>query len=133
MLISQAYAQATDAAAQIAAAPSSGEAFVANMALVLVLVFMFYILLIRPQQKRFKEHNLMLDALNKGDRVVTGGGLVGKIDKITDGSDELVVDLGNGLKVTALRSTISAKDETLLKKPANDAAGKKSAAKAKKK
>ena len=118
------------------AAPSAGEAFIWNMGLVGVLCVMFYILLIRPQQKRFKEHAQMLSGLKKGDKVVTGGGLVGKIDKITEGNDEVVIDLGNGQKVTALRSTINAKNESVAKKsPAaaeNDKAPAKKTAKKKK-
>lgn len=133
MWISKAYAQAEQIAGDVAAdvasvpgAPSAGEAFMWNMGMVLVLVVLFYVLLIRPQQKRFQEHKEMLDALKKGDRVVTGGGLVGKVDKITDDSDEVIVDLGSGVKVTALRSTITGKDDPLArKKPANDAADKK--------
>lgn len=106
MLISMAYAQ--DAAA--AAAPDGAAFAFSNIGLILVMVLMFYFLLIRPQQKRFKEHKAMLDALQKGDRVVTAGGLVGTIDTLpAEGSDEVVVDLGNGLKVTALRHTIQAK------------------------
>lgn len=106
MLISMAYAQ--DAAA--AAAPDGASFMFSNIGLILVMVLMFYFLLIRPQQKRFKEHKAMLDALQKGDKVVTAGGLVGTIDALpAEGSDEVVVDLGNGLKVTALRHTIQAK------------------------
>lgn len=82
------------------------EAFMLNMLLILMLVGLFYVLLIMPQQKRFKKHREMLDQIKKGDKVLTAGGLVGKIDKITEGSDEVIVDLGNGIKVTALRSTI---------------------------
>lgn len=120
MLISKAYAQevAAEMATQIPDAPSATEAFIWNMGLVLVLIVMFYVLLIRPQQKRLKEHRDMVDALKKGDAVITGGGLVGKIDKITADSDEVVVDLGS-VKVTALRSTISAKNDPRLK-GAND-------------
>jgi len=114
-------AAAEEAATDMAAAPAAGEAFMWNMGLVLVLVLMFYVLLIRPQQKRFKEHSMMLAALEKGDKVVTGGGLVGTIDKITEGNEEVVVDLGGGVKVTAMRSTLQGKDSHLLeKKPAND-------------
>lgn len=101
-----------------------------NLGFVALVVFAFYMLLIRPQQKRFKEHAEMLGALKKGDKVVTGGGLVGKIDKLV-GDKEAVIDLGNGVKVTALRSTIQNKTE-LTVKPANDtkkAAPKKAAAK----
>lgn len=115
MFISMAHAQ--DAAVGMAAGPAGapvmdGGAFAfSNIGLILVMVVMFYFLLIRPQQKRFKEHKAMLDALKKGDKVVTAGGLIGTVDTMTDGSDEVVVDLGNGLKVTALRHTIQTKVE----------------------
>ena len=115
MLISKAYAQAVETAAttaNVAAnAPSATEAFIWNMGLVVVLVALFYVLLIRPQQKRMREHTEMLQGLKKGDKVVTGGGLVGKIDKIKDGEDEVTIDLGSGLKVTAMRSTIYNKND----------------------
>ncbi len=102
------------------APPSVGEAFAMNMGMVLVLVILFYFLLIKPQQRRFREHSMMLSGLKKGDKVITAGGLIGVIDKISD-SDEAVIDLGNGIKVTALRSTIQAKDDPRLrKKAAND-------------
>lgn len=122
MLISKAYAQAVEIGNSVAAVapPSAGEAFMWNMGMVLVLVMLFYMLLIRPQQKRFREHSQMLQALKKGDDIVTGGGLVGKISKITEGDDNVVVDLGNGLKVTALRNTLQTKTP-LNMKPANDA------------
>jgi len=114
MLISKAYAQSVEIAGDVAAgapeAPDAVAAFAWNMGLVLVLVVLFYILLIAPQQRRFKEHSQMLTQLKKGDKVVTGGGLVGKIDKIID-EKEVVVDLGNSLKVTALLATLQGKDE----------------------
>ncbi len=114
MFISMAYAQdaAVTASADPAAAPvmDSGAFAFSNIGLILVMVVMFYFLLIRPQQKRFKEHKAMLDALKKGDKVVTAGGLVGTVDTLpAEGSDEVIVDLGNGLKVTALRHTIQTK------------------------
>ena len=133
MLISKAYAQSVEiagAAGEAAAeAPDAVSAFAWNMGLVLVLVVMFYVLLIAPQQRRFKEHSKMLSELKKGDRVVTGGGLVGKIDKVV-GDDEVVVDLGNGTKVTALLSTLQGRNSGPA--PANDEkADKKSSNKAK--
>ena len=105
-LISSAYAAAP---APMAAGPAAGEAFMLNMMMIGVMVLMFYVLMIRPQQKRFKEHRSMLDALKKGDQVLTSGGLIGKVDSVAEGKDEVVVDLGNGIKVTALRSTIQMK------------------------
>lgn len=127
MLISKAYASAGTAAPPPGMPPDAGTAFMWNIGLVLVLVVMFYLLLIRPQQKRFKEHSEMLQALKKGDKVVTGGGLVGTIDQIKEGSDEIVVDLGGGMKVTALRSTLHGKDSPLVRggKTANDPKAKK--------
>lgn len=74
---------------------------------IIMMVFMivaFYFLLIRPQSKRMAAHKQMVSELKKGDRVVTAGGLVGKIDKLTS-DEEVVIDLG-GTKVTALRHTI---------------------------
>lgn len=120
MLISKAYAQAVEIGEgvnEVAAAvpPSAMDSFMYNMGLVLVLVVLFYFLLIRPQQKRFREHSEMLSGLNKGDKVVTGGGLVGTISKIEEGNHEVVVDLGNGLKVTAMRSTLQSSNTPLLK------------------
>lgn len=120
MLISKAYAAAEAVAGKPPVAPDPGEAFLWNMGVVFVLVILFYVLLIMPQQKRFKEHSDMLSKLKKGDKVVTGGGLIGVIDKITDGDDEVVVDLGNGVKVAALRSSIQGRDAVLLQgRPAN--------------
>lgn len=124
--IAQAQEAATDMAAGInqqtaelaANAPSAANAFAWNMGLILILVIMFYILLIRPQQKRFKEHREMLGALKKGDKVITAGGLVGKIEKLAS-DDEVIIDLGNSIKVTAVRSTIQAQAETTAK-PAKD-------------
>ncbi|MCK5285270.1 MAG: preprotein translocase subunit YajC [Alphaproteobacteria bacterium] len=128
MLISKAYAAVVDIDTQVVDAPDAGNAFMWNMGMVFILVILFYVLMIKPQQKRFREHSQMLSDLKKGDKIVTGGGLVGKIDKITDGNDEVVIDLGGSLKVTALRSTIQAKNDPRIK-PANDSGTKKKKAK----
>jgi preprotein translocase subunit YajC len=78
----------------------------------LILIFVvFYFLLIRPQQKRMKEHREMLSNLRRGDRVVTGGGIIGQIVKV--GDDELTVEIGEGMRVKVLRSTVS----SVLSKP----------------
>jgi preprotein translocase subunit YajC len=74
----------------------------------LVLIFVvFYFLLIRPQQKRAKDHKTMLGALRRGDKVVTGGGIVGTIARVPS-DDEIVVEIADGVRVRVLRSTISA-------------------------
>jgi preprotein translocase subunit YajC len=79
------------------------------MLLIFILVGMFYILLIMPQQKRFKQHRSMLDSLQKGDKVVTAGGFIATVDKVDENEGEIVIDLGNGVKVTALRSAVQSK------------------------
>ncbi len=74
----------------------------------LLLIFgVFYFLLIRPQQTRQKELKAMLGSLRRGDRVVTGGGILGVVQKVKDGSDEIEVELAPNLRVTVLRETIS--------------------------
>ena len=109
-------AHATGAAADAATMPSTQDAFMVNMVLILVLVVMFYLLLIRPQQKRFKAHADMLRGLEKGTKVVTQGGLVGKIDKFNN-DQEVVLDLGSSQKVTVMRSAISGVYDSV---PGND-------------
>ena len=107
VLVSTAYAAGTAAAP--ANAPSAAETFGLNMLMILILVVLFYVLLIIPQQKRFKRHRAMLDGMKKGDKVLTAAGFLGTVDKITLGEDEVVIDLGGGVKVTALRSTIQSR------------------------
>ena len=89
-----------------AAAPSGGAgAFIIQLVPLLLIFVIFWFLLIRPQQKRMKDHRDMISAVKKGDRVVTGGGLLGKVTKVKD--DEVEIDLGGGQKVTALKATLS--------------------------
>lgn len=108
MLISAAYAAGEAAAVT---PPGAGEAFMMNMGLILVLVVLFYVLLIVPQQRRFKEHRKMIDAMKKGDKVLTAAGFIGTVDSVNTEKGEVVVDLGNGVKVTALRATIQTRIE----------------------
>ena len=73
----------------------------------LVLIFaVFYVLIIRPQQKKLDQHGQMLKALRRGDRVVTSGGIVGTISKL-EGDDYLIVEIAENVRVKILRSTIS--------------------------
>lgn len=89
-----------------AAAPSGGTgAFIIQLIPLLLIFVIFWFLLIRPQQKRMKEHREMISAVKKGDRVVTGGGLLGKVTKVND--EEVEIDLGGGQKVKALKGTLS--------------------------
>ena len=74
----------------------------------LVFIFaIFYFLLIRPQQKRIKEHQATIDAIVKGDEVVTGGGIVGKVTKV-DAGDRFTVEIAKGVEVSVLKTTVTA-------------------------
>jgi preprotein translocase subunit YajC len=102
--------------------PSQGDALMMNIGMVLVLGVLFYLLLIRPQQKRFKEHASMINTLDHGTKVVTQGGLVGTIDKVVS-DHEVIIDFGNSVKMTMMRSYILGRYEDSLpnaKKAAND-------------
>lgn len=80
------------------------DVFVSILPFILIFVIMYF-LIIRPQRTQMKKRGEMLAAIRRGDTVVTGGGLVGKVTKAND--DDLEIDLGNGVKVTALRATIA--------------------------
>ncbi|NHQ73396.1 preprotein translocase subunit YajC [Roseovarius gahaiensis] len=73
----------------------------------LILIFaIMYFLLIRPQQKRLKEHKAMVQALRRGDQIVTQGGLIGKVSKVKE-EDEVEVELADGVRVRVVKSTIA--------------------------
>lgn len=118
-LISDAYAQTADAAT---AATSQG--FMNLVPFVLILA-VFYFLIIRPQQKKMRQHQEIINGLQKGDEVITAGGLIGKIAKVDDVLGELHVELAKDVIVRAKRSTISTKIEAV------DAAGAKAKAESK--
>lgn len=97
MFISPAYAQ--DAGGAVG--------FGLSQILLLVAIFaVFYFLLIRPQQKRAKEHQAMIKAVRRGDVVVTGGGLIGKVVRVESG-EELVIELAEGVRVRVVSATLS--------------------------
>src|SRR5690242_274510 len=120
MLISPAYAQGAGLLDQ--------SALIQFLPLVLIFV-VFYFLLIRPQQKKQKDHRTMLEALRRGDRVVTGGGILGTVSKVV-GPEEVEIDIAPNVRVKVLRSTIT----SVLAKPdpaaAREAAKEKESAKA---
>jgi preprotein translocase subunit YajC len=72
----------------------------------LLIFVIFYMLLIRPQQKRAKEHQAEIAAVKKGDEVITGGGLRGRVTKVSD--SEIEVEIAQGVRVRAVKSTITA-------------------------
>jgi preprotein translocase subunit YajC len=97
MFVSPAYAQA--------AAGGGGSGFEAFLPLILIFG-VFYVLLIRPQQKKMKEHKATLSAIRRGDKVVTGGGIVGTVTKVIDDL-EITVEIADGVKVRVQRGLIS--------------------------
>ena len=71
----------------------------------LLIFVIFYLLMIRPQQRRVKEHQAAIAAVKKGDDVITGGGIRGRVTKVTD--DEAEVEIATGVKIRVVKSTIS--------------------------
>ncbi|MGH6866135.1 MAG: preprotein translocase subunit YajC [Methyloceanibacter sp.] len=71
----------------------------------IMIIGIMYFLMIRPQQKRMKEHREMIAAIRRGDTVVTSGGIIGKVTKVED--QELQVEIAEGVKIRVLRSTVS--------------------------
>ena len=90
----------------------SGSGFAQFIPLILIFVI-FYFFLIRPQQKKVKEHKLMVKALKRGDEVVTSGGIVGKVERIL-GDDKVDLLISENVTVQVVQSTI----QSLLNKPA---------------
>jgi len=99
---------ASPAFAQAAASPAAtGTMGILEQFLPLVLIFVvFYLLLIRPQQKRMKQHKEMLNQLRRGDRVVTAGGIIGTVNKLVNDT-EVAVEIADGVRVRVLRATIT--------------------------
>ena len=105
MLFSPAYAQA--------AGPSGAFDIISLLPLVLIFV-VFYFLLIRPQQKKMRDHRAMVDAIKKGDQVVTAGGIIGKVAKVEAGESTVMVEIAPNVQVKVARHTIS----DIINKPA---------------
>jgi len=99
------------------AAPSGLSAFVNFMPLILLFA-VFYFLLIRPQQQAAKRHRAKITAVKKGDQVVTGGGLVGKVLRVDDVYVD--VEIAPNVKVKAVKGTLSDVIDPMTAKPAND-------------
>ena len=96
MLISPAFAQSGGFA----------EGGLGLMPIILVMII-FYFLLIRPQQKRAKQHKEMLAALKRGDKIITNGGLTGTIIKAVDDSETIEVEIAKDVKVNVVRTMIA--------------------------
>ena len=97
--------------------PGGTMAFLVQMFPLLAVFVIFYLIVMRPQSRRMKEHQNAIAAVKKGDEIVTGGGIRGKVTKVTD--DEAEVEIAQGVKIRVVKSTIS---QVLnpVSKPAND-------------
>src|SRR4051794_4424197 len=110
----------TPALAQITGTPGAGD-FVSMILPLVMIMVIFYFLLIRPQQKKAKEHQELVSKVQRGDTVVTGGGLVGRVSRVVD-DKELLVEIAENVKVRVVRSAIS--DVRAKGEPIKDEAGK---------
>ena len=90
----------------------SGSGFAQFIPLILIFVI-FYFFLIRPQQKKVKEHKFMVSALKRGDEIITSGGIVGKIERVL-GDDKVDITIADNVTVQVVQSTI----QSLSNKPA---------------
>lgn len=98
MFVSNAYAQAAGGGG------GGMELLLINLAPLVAIIAIMYFLVIRPQQQRVKAHLAMVDALRRGDTVVTSGGIVGKVTKVEEG--EALVEIADGVRVKVLKHTI---------------------------
>ena len=100
-----------------AASANSPYAILVGILPWLLIFVIFYMLMIRPQQKRVKDHAALIGAVKKGDEVITGGGIRGRVTKVMD--DDVEVEIGQGVKVRVVKATLSHVGASA-KKPAND-------------
>jgi preprotein translocase subunit YajC len=100
MFISDAFAQAA------AGAPGGASSLFGTFLPMLAIIPVFYFLMIRPQQKKAKEHRALISAVKRGDRVVTIGGMLGTVTKVID-NNEIQLEIAEGVRVRILRSSVS--------------------------
>ncbi|BBL53521.1 hypothetical protein MF1_07790 [Bartonella quintana] len=96
----------TNAYAQVAGDVSNGPSLVTFVPFILIFGIMYFFM-IRPQRAQMKKRKEMLDAVRRGDTVVTGGGIIGKVTKVYDESGELEVEICDGMRVRVIRLTLS--------------------------
>lgn len=113
----------------LSAATSGGPGFMVTMVPLLAVFIVFYLMVIAPQNKRINAHRKMISNLQKGDKVVTGGGLVATVKKLV-GDDDIVLEISDGVEVLAMRNTImQVKDSAHMREVAKS--GRRDAAKEK--
>jgi preprotein translocase subunit YajC len=86
--------------------PGGANNMLVNFTPFILIIVIMYFLILRPQQKRMKQHQDMVKSLRRGDIVVTNGGLVGKVTKVTD-DEQIEVEISDGVRVRQMRSMVS--------------------------
>ena len=117
MLISSAFAQATTAPGA-----STSDFFIQMVPYFVFIPLIFYFLLIRPRQQQEKAHQAMVGAIKRGDVVVTGGGIIGKVVKVLD-NDEFLIEIAEEVRIRVIKGTIvdvRSKTEPVEAKPKSD-------------
>lgn len=94
-----------NALADTATQPSTTQGIISMLPMIAILVLFMYFMVIRPQSKRAKDHKKLMDSLQKGDEVVTLGGILGKIEKISD--DFVIINIAENTNITIQKSAIS--------------------------
>ncbi len=97
LLISEAHAQGTS---------SMMQGGLANLMPIILMVVILYFLVIRPQSKKAKEHKEMVNSLKKGDKVVTSGGMIATVAKITD-DNEIMISIAKGVDISVLKNSVT--------------------------
>ena len=92
----------------------SGSGFAQFIPLILIFVI-FYFFLIRPQQKKVKEHKIMVQNLKRGDEVITSGGIIGRVERVFD-DDRLEVNISDGVNVQVVKNTVQSHFKKEIKK-----------------
>ncbi|WP_338406017.1 MULTISPECIES: preprotein translocase subunit YajC [unclassified Wolbachia] len=101
MFISEVFAaDATSNASSISAS------FASFIPLILIFV-VFYFLIIRPQQKKLKEHRKMIDQIKRGDTVITSGGIIGEVNKVDEANAQFIIEIAPKVEIKVLKSAIS--------------------------
>jgi len=98
-VISPAYAQA-------AGGGSPTDFFIQLFPFILIFAIIYFLIL-RPQRKRIEDHRKMVESVRRGDTVVTSGGIVGKVTRVYDNSEEIEVEIADGVKVKVVKTTLS--------------------------
>lgn len=97
----------TDALASTATTATSTGSFITSLVPLVLIFVVFYFLVIRPQQKKLKDHNKMIEAITRGDKVSTSGGIIGIVSRIDKNNNLFFIEIANNVEVKIIKSAIS--------------------------